>query len=130
MAVAAVRRKTDTAGTTRLSPRALRARSRRLRFARFKHGLKMLLPVIAVVMLFGWVAVYANVTVTGYNRARLTAECRAAKLMNERLKVEYNRLSSPHKVVAAAEKTGMVYATDYDYVHPPQTVASAKSTDD
>ncbi|MHB9037336.1 MAG: hypothetical protein ACYC64_11775 [Armatimonadota bacterium] len=129
MAVA-VRQKTDTAGVTRQTPRAKRARTRRLRFVRLRRVLKMLFPLLFVGMLFGWVAVYANVTVTGYNRARLTTECRTEKLKNERLKVEYSRLSSPHKVVAAAEQAGMVYATQYDYIHPPQAVASAKSAGD
>lgn len=84
----------------------------------------MLLPVIGVAMLFGWVAIYANVTVTGYNRSRLTSECRAERLENERLTVEYSRLSSPHIVTSSAQKAGMVYATEYDYIHRPQTVAS------
>ena len=129
MAVA-VRQKTDTVGVTRQSPRAKRARTRRLRFARLRRVLKIFFPLLFVGMLFGWVAVYANVTVTGYNRARLTAQCRAEKLRNERLKVEYSRLSSPHIVVAAAENAGMVYATKYDYIHPPQAVASAKGAGD
>lgn len=123
MAVA-LRQKIETGITVRRSPRAMRARTRRLRYARFKRVVKMLMPVIGVAMLFGWVAVYANVTVTGYNRSKLTAQFRAEKLKNERLKVECSHLSSPHIVTAAAEKAGMVYATQYDYVHQPQTVAS------
>ena len=123
MAVA-LRQKIETESVVRRSPKAMRARTRRHRYARFKRVVKMLMPLFGVAMLFGWVAVYANVTVTGYNRSRLTSECRAEKLKNERLKVECSRLSSPHIVTAAAEKAGMVYATQYDYVHQPQTVAS------
>lgn len=123
MAVA-LRQKVDTGTTVCRSPRAMRARTRRLRYVRLKRFVKMLVPVIGVAMLFGWVAVYANVTITGYNRSRLTSECRAEKLKNERLKVECSRLSSPHIVTAAAERAGMIYATQYDYVHQPQTVAS------
>ncbi|MCE5324142.1 hypothetical protein LLG46_12625 [bacterium] len=129
MAVAP-RQKVNTGSVVRRSPRTMRARTRRLRYARFKRVMKILMPVVCVAMLFGWVAIYANVTVTGYNRSKLTAQLRAERLQNERLKVECSRLSSPHIVTVAAEKAGMVYATQYDYIHQPQTVASADASGD
>lgn len=126
MAVA-LRQNTETTYVTRRMPRAVRTRVRRRRRSRFSQFIRMLMPVVGVAMLFGWVAIYANVTVTGYNRSRLTEQCRIERLKNERLKVECSRLSSPHKVTAAAQKAGMIYATSYDYIHLPQSVASAES---
>ncbi len=125
MAVA-LRQNNETSYATRQTSRSTRTRVRRRRRSRFSQFVKMIMPVVGVAMLFGWVAVYANVTVTGYNRSRLTEQCRVERLKNERLKVECSRLSSPHKVTAAAQRAGMIYATRYDYIHLPQSVASAE----
>ncbi|MCL5102521.1 MAG: hypothetical protein M1133_00205 [Armatimonadetes bacterium] len=86
--------------------------------------------VIAGLSLFGWMSVYAKLTVTGYSRSRLLQMCRQEQLKHERLEVKWNSLSSPHNVVAAAEKSGMVYATDYDYIRSPQTIASVSRSDE
>ncbi|MCE5198367.1 MAG: hypothetical protein ABFD54_16695 [Armatimonadota bacterium] len=126
--MAAVAQRSNAVQTPRVThstqaPR--RTRSRRRPNYKFRNALKCFTFAVAIAMLFGWVSVHARITVTGYNRSRLTDLCREERLKNQRLKVQWDSLSSPHNVVAAAERSGMVYAAQYDYIHGPQAVASA-----
>lgn len=91
----------------------------------FRQATKLLITVSLLAMLFGYVRVYAGLAMAGYSRDTLISELRQEKLRNEELKVKWNTLSSPQRVVNAAEKAGMVYASDYDYINKPSTVASA-----
>jgi len=84
------------------------------------------LSLTALAMLLGYVNVYARVTVAGYSRGRLDSVVRAEKIRNERLKLTYNSLCSPARVVAAAEKSGMVYPSNYEYLRDTRMVASAR----
>ena len=74
---------------------------------------------------FCFVNTYANLAVTGYSRDELSNTFNEEKIKNEELKVQWNLLTSPRNVVASAEKSGMIYAKDYDYLGKPKTVASA-----
>jgi cell division protein FtsL len=81
--------------------------------------------VFVLAMFLGWMSVYAKLVVTGYSRSKLVATCRQEQLRNQRLKLRMEALSSPGSVVDAARKAGMVYATEYDYIRTPRTVATA-----
>lgn len=113
-----------TATNTR-AVRRTRVRVRRRAWVNFRQMTKLLVTVSLLAMLFGYVRVYAGLAVAGYSRDTLVSELRQEKLRNEELKVKWNTLSSPQRVVSAAENAGMVYASDYDYVNKPRTVASA-----
>ena len=101
-----------------------RTRVRRSPRSSFRRAGRLVLLVSAA-FLFGYIGVYASLAKTSYNRSNLVQMCREEKLRNERLKVEWTRRCSPQNVVAAAEKSGMVYATNYEYMGASQTVASA-----
>ena len=103
-----------------------RTRVRRSPRSSFRRAGRLVLLVSALAFLFGYVNVYASLAKTSYSRSRLVQMCREEKLKNERLKVEWTRRCSPQNVVAAAEKSGMVYASNYEYMGASQTVASAK----
>lgn len=102
-----------------------RTRVRRSPRSSFRRAGRLVLLVSALAFLFGYVNVYANLAKTSYNRSRLVQMCREEKLKNERLKVEWTRRCSPQNIVVEAEKSGMVYATEYDYIGEPETIASA-----
>jgi len=98
---------------------------KRQRGVRMRGALRMLGYAFGLAFVFGYVGVYGTLATTAYSRSRISSECRQDRIRNQRLKVEYIRLSSPGKVMAAAQKTGMVYADRYDYLNKSQTVASA-----
>lgn len=122
---ATVRKQTadQSARTTR------RVRVRRSPRSSFRRAGRLILLVSILAFSFGYVNVYANLAKTSYSRSRLVQMCREEKLQNERLKVEWTRRCSPQNIVAAAEKSGMVYATDYEYIGVSQTIASAARVD-
>lgn len=101
------------------------ARVRRRPRPRFIRLARLAVLAFCLIGLFGYASIYGNLTVAGYNRSKLMDAYRSELLENQRLKVEWISLGSPNRVVAAAEKSGMVYATDYEYLGKPQTVASA-----
>lgn len=110
------RRKGVVVGRTRVRRRA---KPRVVQFCR-------VCAVMAVLALaFAYVSAYASLATTSYSRSKLMSMSRQEKIKNERLKVELTRLTSPQGVVEAAQKAGMVYATDYLYLQPSQTVARA-----
>lgn len=125
MAVAA---RAYTAANRKLSRRKdavrrVRVRRPKLRAPRF---IKPALIVLLLAGVFGYVNTYAKLTATAADRNRLTVQVKREKIRHERLKLRYIIDSSPRSVTAAAERNGMVYATDYDYLRRPQTVASAR----
>lgn len=127
MPAVAVRTNAVEKRSTSSNPRARkRVRVRAPFKVRLARVSRLIVSVLVLAFVFGYVNVYANLTMTGYNRSKLMTVCREEKLKNERLKVQWNSLSSPHKVVTAAEKSGMVYASDYDYLNKPKTIASAE----
>jgi hypothetical protein len=103
------------------------------RRVRVTHRPKMLLRknaryaflFAALVGVFGYVALYANLTATSFDRSRMMNEFKGEQIKNERLRVEYVRRVSPASAMDAARKTGMVYAVDYDYLGKSNTVARA-----
>ncbi len=128
MAVATVRNttcRTRTAARRRedVGVRVITRRRTRSNVSKLFWGAAIALVLVG---LFGYVSVYVNLTTTGYNRAQLMAQCRQERIRNERLKIELNRLMSPQAIVVAAEKNGMVYATEYDYIQP-KAVAQAEA---
>ena len=86
---------------------------------------RIVLPILALAFLFGYVNLYANLAVTNVSRSKLLDMCREAKIENERLKIDLAVRSSPNNIVEVANKSGMVYATEYDYLDAPRTLASA-----
>lgn len=103
---------------------------RRRKVARWKSP-KFLLGMLCAGLVCGFcfVNTYANLAKTGYSRDELTNIYNQEKLENEQLKVQWNLLSSPRNVTAAAEKAGMIYAKDYDYLgKEKKTVASASES--
>lgn len=127
MSVAA--RATTARNNTATNSRAVRrtrVRVRRGLRVNFRQVTRLLITVSLLAMLFGYVRVYAGLAMTGYSRDSLVTELRQEKLRNEELQVKWNTLSSPQRVVCAAEKAGMTYASDYDYINKPKNVASAE----
>lgn len=114
----------ERARYTKATPK--RARRRRRATAMPGKGYITAAVVGVIVGIFGYVGLYANLTATSFNRSKLTQDYKQEKIKNERLKVEYARRSSPSEAMAAAQKAGMVYATQYDYLENPQAVASVR----
>ena len=79
-----------------------------------------------LVCVFGYMSVYASLVATSYDRSRLVKELRQEKIRNERLGVTYVQRSGPGFAMTAAQRAGMVYATRYEYLRKPDTVASAR----
>ncbi len=103
------------AGSVRCVRRRRKSRSRKL--------VRIVIPIFMVAA-FLYIGLYAGLTAASYSKTRLTSLCRQQRIRNERLTVELIRRSSPKNVMAAAQKAGMVCATQYDYLHRPATVAS------
>jgi hypothetical protein len=102
----------------------LRVRTRRPKSLLRRHAPYGVLCA-ALMCIFGYVWLYANLTATSFDRSRMMNEFKAEQIRNERLKVEYVRRLSPAYAMAAAEKAGMVYAKQYDYLGKSDTVARA-----
>jgi hypothetical protein len=79
---------------------------------------------LCVLVLLGWMSVYAQLAVAGYARSELLAACKQEQLKNQELRIKLDTLCRPRNVVAEAQKSGMVYATEYEYVGRPRNVAS------
>jgi hypothetical protein len=123
--VTAVPRETSTYQRSRNT--TTRTRPRRRVRSRANNIMRAFAMAIGLAFLFGYASVYANLAKTGYTRSELSAMCRRQRIENERLRVEMVRRSSPNYVVAAAKQSGMIPATQYDYLNKPRTVASAKN---
>lgn len=120
--VTAVPRETSTYQRSRSTTRT---RLRRRVRSRASNIMRAFTLAIGLAFLFGYASVYANLAKTGYTRSELSAMCRRQRIENERLRVELVRRSSPNFVVAAAKQSGMIPATQYDYLNKSRTVASA-----
>lgn len=116
---------TSRQATTRESRKSTNRKARKRQSAMYRGAIKYAFGFLAVVLLFGWMCVYAMVTATGINRSDISRQLRREQITNQRLKMRLDSLSCPQNVVIAAQKAGMVYATQYEYVGKPQTVASA-----
>lgn len=128
-AVTAEKRTPACQSATSGSYSAACVRTRRRSAARFPKAIRILILIAGLALPFGYINAYANLAVTGYNRDSLMEQCRQERIHNERLKVELIRRSSPRSIVALAQKQGMIYATQYDYLQKPKAVASAKRSD-
>lgn len=126
MSVVAARTATVRKEAPANSRTALRRYRAKRRTRSFWRAARPILLGVVVVSLFGYAGLYATLAATSFSKNRLAAECRREMIVNQRLKLEYDRRSSPESVVAAAQKAGMVYATEYEYLPAPQQVASAK----
>ena len=112
-------RREETAGMAMSTGRRIRRRKSRAR-----KLTRLVIPIVLVAS-FLYVGLYANMTAASYNKSKLIDLCRRERIRNERLMVEMIRRTSPRYVTAAAQRDGMVCATQYDYLHKPPTVASA-----
>lgn len=115
------RQQTTVTGTRRVR----RARPRRRAWARYRPMFSLIAGVLGLGLVLGWMSVYGRLAVAGYNRSELVAACRQEQLKNQRLKLKLDSLTSPQSVVAAAQKAGMVYATEYEYLGKPPRLADA-----
>lgn len=79
----------------------------------------------ALVGVFGYVALYANLTATSFDRSRMMNEFKMEQIRNERLRIDYVRRLSPAYAMGAAQRVGMVYAKHYDYLGKSNTIAKA-----
>ena len=92
---------------------------------RFKRIFTLAAPALIFALVLGWMSVYARIYVNDCSNSKLNKICTIERMKNQRLKLKLDSLSSPHNVVAAAQKSGMVYATRYDYIGKVQALASA-----
>jgi cell division protein FtsL len=83
---------------------------------------KIFVVALLISCAFGYIGVNANALVRGYQRNMLTEELRQERIRNQQLKAQWNALSSPDRIVAAAKKNGMVYSTEYEYVSDTKNV--------
>lgn len=115
-------RQTTTRGSRKWTNRKARGRQTVM----CRRAIKYAFGILAIVLLFGWMCVYAMVTATGINRSDVARQLHREQLRNQRLKMKLDYLSCPQNVVVAAQKAGMVYSTQYEYIVKPQSVASAE----
>lgn len=130
MAVAVQKPKTEqlTRRTSRPEAATKHMRARRKRHARSRGLYRLVCPLVLGGM-FIYVGLYASLTATSYTQSRIDKLCRQERIRNERLKVELTRRSSPSNVMWSAQKAGMVYATEYEYLRQPPKMASAGTGD-
>ncbi len=121
------------ARTTRHSRRAPAAagrttsKSRRRRTARPRilRALTTICCAFALAFAFFYVAVYGNLTTRSHSLSELQKTLRQQQITNERLKIELEKKLSPRGIVSAAQTSGMIYATDYDYLQDTRSMAKA-----
>ena len=110
--------------TSDVTRKVRRSRPRRRVRGAFPPALRLGLVGLCVLVLLGWMSVYARLAVAGYARSDLLAACKQEQLKNQELRIRLDTLRRPQNVVAEAQKSGMVYATEYEYVGGPRDVAS------
>ncbi|MCX6344509.1 MAG: hypothetical protein NT018_05470 [Armatimonadetes bacterium] len=118
----AAQRQTTTSQETRKKRRPKRARRS---LNKFKRLFILVVPALIFALALGWMSVYARISVNDCSNPKIKEVCRGERMKNQRLKLRLDSLSSPHNLVAAAQKSGMVYAARYDFIGKPQAVASA-----
>lgn len=74
---------------------------------------------------FAYVAVYGTLATTSHSLSELQKALRREQILNERLRIDLERKLSPQGVVGAAQASGLVYATEYDYLRDSRDVAKA-----
>ena len=92
---------------------------------RLAQNIMLMLVVSVVTFVFGYVNAFANLTAAGYNRSRLLSEYKQEQIINERLRVQHVMLSSPDRLTVSANKSGMIYANQYEYLKKPNKIAKA-----
>ncbi len=75
------------------------------------------------ILVFGYITVYAKLKVTGYEHSELAKIYKEEKRKNDKLNIKYTKLYNPDRIIGQAENAGMVYADNFDYVSPSDTVA-------
>ena len=110
--------------TTDVTRKVRRSRLRRKRRRAYPPALRFGLVGLCVLVLLGWMSVYAQLAVAGYARSDLLVACKRQQLTNQELRIRLDILCRPQNVVAEAQKSGMVYATQYEYVGRSRDVAS------
>lgn len=108
------------------SPRATSIRKVRVRRrprSLLRKNARYACLLTALLGVFGYVALYASLTATSFDRSRMMNEFKAEQIKNERLRIDYIRRSSPASAMGHAQRVGMVYARQYDYLGRSNTVA-------
>jgi len=98
-----------------------RRKSRRVVFAR------TLFSILAVLFLFGYIGLYAQVTIYGYHGADLARQIRQIETENQALRVEIQTLSNPDRLGAVAVGAGMQPRAEVVYIPVPRPVEVAKA---
>ena len=109
----------DSFGAGRQGSRALRARQRMMK--------KLVWVILALVALFGWVTVYANVSALGNHRTMLMQQYSQEMRTNERLRAEWQRMISPERTAQPGPKQAMVYPSGCDEVKPASVATSGQT---
>jgi cell division protein FtsL len=107
---------------------ATKRRPKRRAAKRKRSGVcRILLLAAAVALILGYVGIYAQVTHAGYRRAALLSELRQQRLENEALRVQFQNLTSPERLNAAAQAAGMLPSTEISYIGAPKPIAVARA---
>lgn len=112
--------------TTNATTKVRRSRPRRATNGGLTPAMKYGLIGLCVIVLLSWMSVYARLAVAGKTRSELTKACAREQLRNQQLRIQLDVLCRPRNVVADAQKSGMVYASRYEYIGGRQHVASAE----
>lgn len=130
MAAVAERRPAETRQQTTVNGtrKVKRAKPKYRVWNRYRPALILASVVLGLVILLGWMSIYARLAVTGYSRSELVSALKHEQLKNQRLKMKLDSLTRPQSIVVAAEKAGMVYASEYEYVGKPARLADASGT--
>ena len=84
---------------------------------------KIFTLIAALVLIFAYITLHASITKTGFDKSDLEKKIDLARIENQRLRIQWNRLSSPARVDVAAQNMGMVYATKREHLTNARTVA-------
>lgn len=89
---------------------------RRMRKKRNTMVSRVVIGFVVVGALIGYVGIYAQVTMCGYNSAALARQTRQLETENQAVSAQIEALSSPERFAAAAEKAGMVQSPNPIYL--------------
>ena len=79
-------------------------------------GSALVVAVLALAALLCYVALWANVTQKGYQRARVVAELQDLNAQNEVLRAQLATLKSPGRICSVARLAGMQPVERCDYI--------------
>lgn len=84
---------------------------------------KIFTLIAALALIFCYITLHATITKTGFDKSALEKKIDQARIENQRLRIQWNRLSSPSRIDYAAQNLGMVYASKREHLTNARTVA-------